>query len=58
MPCQCLVSRWHDIGQTNNMTEAQQTQFIALLELFIADSGLDQIEACRKAQELLAIINE
>ena len=40
------------------MTEQQQIQFIELLEMFIADCGLDQIEACKKAQELLTIINQ
>lgn len=40
------------------MTEKQSIQFIELLELFIQDSGLDRIDACHKAQELLALINE
>lgn len=40
------------------MTEKQQIQLVKLLELFINDCGLDRIEACKKAQELLAMINE
>lgn len=40
------------------MTEKQQIQFIKLLELFIDDCGLDRINACKKAQELLDLINE
>jgi hypothetical protein len=40
------------------MTEEESIQFIALLEKFIETSGLDRIEACKKAQELLVIINE
>lgn len=40
------------------LTVGEQTQFIALLEKFIDDCGLDRIEACKKAQELLDIINE
>jgi hypothetical protein len=40
------------------MTEQQNIEFIKLLELFIDDAGLDQIDACHKAQELLNLINE
>lgn len=40
------------------MNEKQCTDFIDLLEMFIADCGLDRIEACKKAQELLDTINE
>ena len=40
------------------MNEKQLTDFVELLEMFIEDCGLDRIEACKKAQELLEIINE
>jgi hypothetical protein len=40
------------------MTEQEQMQFVELLEKFIDDCGLDNIEACKKAKELLTIINE
>lgn len=40
------------------MTEEQLTKFVELLEMFIDDCGLDRIDACRKAQELLELINE
>lgn len=40
------------------MTEQQNIDFVELLEMFIENCGLDQIEACKKAQELLTIINE
>lgn len=40
------------------MTEKQCTDFVELLEMFIDDCGLDRIEACKKAGELLKIINE
>jgi len=33
-------------------------QFLKYLNLFIETRGLDEIEACKKAQELLVIINE
>jgi len=39
------------------MTEKQSIDFVKLLEMFIGDCGLDRIEACKKAQELLDIIN-
>lgn len=39
------------------MTEKQCVDFVELLEMFINDCGLDRIEACKKAQELLDIIN-
>jgi len=40
------------------MTEKQSIDFVELLRIFIDDCGLDRIEACKKAQELLDIINE
>jgi len=40
------------------MTEKQSIDFVELLEIFIDNCGLDRIEACKKAQELLDIINE
>ena len=39
------------------MTEKQSIDFVELLEIFIDNCGLDRIEACKKAQELLDIIN-
>jgi hypothetical protein len=39
------------------MTEQEQLQFLALLEKYIDDCGLDSIEACNKATELLNVIN-
>ena len=39
------------------MNEKENILFVELLERFIDDYGLDNIEACKKAQELLAIIN-
>ena len=39
------------------MTEKQSIEFVKLLEMFIEDCGLDRIDACKKAQELLKIIN-
>lgn len=46
------------IMETNEMTEQELIQFTKLLEKFIDYCGLDNIEACKKAQELLEIINE
>jgi hypothetical protein len=40
------------------MNEQEQMQFVELLEKFINDCGLDRIEACNKAQELLDILND
>lgn len=40
------------------MNEKEQTQFVALLEKFIDECGLDRIDMCKKAQELLDLINE
>lgn len=40
------------------MDEKQQQEFYVLLKMFIEDCGLDRIEACKKATELLAIIEE
>ena len=40
------------------MTEKQLIQFVDLLEMFINDCGLDRIDMCNKAQELLDLINE
>ena len=40
------------------MNEKQSTKFVELLELFINTCGLDNIDACHKAQELLDIIND
>ncbi len=40
------------------MTEEQNIQFVTLLEMFIEDCGLDNIDACKKAQELLDILND
>lgn len=39
------------------MTEKDCIQFVELLEKFINDCGLDRIDACHKAQELLEEIN-
>lgn len=41
----------------DGMNELQITTFTTLLEMFIDDCGLDRIEACKKAQELLEILN-
>lgn len=40
------------------MTEKQHIEFVTLLELFIDECGLDNIDACKKAKELLEIINQ
>ena len=40
------------------MTEIEYKMFVDLLEKFIDDCGLDRIEACNKAIELLKIIND
>jgi hypothetical protein len=40
------------------MEEQKAIEFVKLLEEFIEDCGLDNINACNKAQELLNIINE
>lgn len=40
------------------MTKNQSIQFVELLEMFISDCGLDRVDACNKAQELLDLINE
>jgi hypothetical protein len=47
-----------EINDDEFMSEVEQTEFVRLLEKFIETSGLDRIEACKKAQELLTIINE
>lgn len=40
------------------MTENESLELIRLLGLFVEDCGLDAIDACNKAQELLDIIND
>jgi len=40
------------------MTEEQNIEFIKLLDLFIEDCGLDNIDICHKAIELQKLINE
>jgi len=40
------------------MNEKQAKQFVKLLQVFIDSCGLDMVDACNKAGELLTIINE
>ena len=43
---------------SDGMTETQSMTFVALLEMFKDNCGLDRMEACTLAQLLLGKINE
>lgn len=53
-----VIKKYNIKINNNEMTEQELIQFSELLEKFIEYCGLDNIEACKKAQELLEIINE
>ena len=54
-----LLPTLEDIkARDNGMSEKEITDFVRLLEMFIADCGLDRIEACKQAQKLLTLLNE